>query len=197
MSLKPVPSVPFAAEQLVELAATADGALFGGFVTAYQPVVFRWALTFASDSDEAEDLTQETFIRAFRKIHQYRGEGTIEGWLYRIVRSVGVERRRVAFRRRILGRSPFARPEREVYTTDPGARVDSQTVTALIHRYFKDLPAGQREAFDLVDLQGHTAAEVGLMTGRSAGAVRVSLFKARAVIRERLLQTYAATGAII
>ena len=197
MSLKPVPSVPFAADKLVELAATADSALFSSFVTAYQPVVFRWSLTFASDADEAEDLTQETFIRAFRKIKQYRGEGTIEGWLYRIVRSVGVERRRIAFRRMILGRSPMARPEREVYITDPGARVDSQTVTALIHRYFKDLPAGQREAFDLVDLQGHSAAEVALMTGRSAGAVRVSLFKARAVIRERLLETYAATGAII
>lgn len=197
MTLKPVPSVPFAAEKLVELAATADSALFGSFVTAYQAVVFRWALTFARDSDEAEDLTQEAFIRAFRKIRQYRGEGAIEGWLYRIVRSVGVERRRVAFRRRILGRSPFARPERDVYTTDPGARVDSETVTALIHRYFKDLPAGQREVFDLVDLQGHTAAEAALMTGRSAGAVRVSLSAARSVIRERLLETYAATGAII
>jgi len=197
VNLMPVPSAAFAADKLVELAATADGVLFSSFVVAYQPVVFRWALTFARDSDEADDLTQETFIRAFRKIRQYRGEGTIEGWLYRIVRSVGVERRRVAIRRKILGRSPSARPEREVYTTDPGARVDSQTVTALIHRYFEDLPAGQREVFDLVDLQHHTPAEVALMTGRSPGAVRFSLFQARSVIRERLLETYSAKGDII
>jgi RNA polymerase sigma-70 factor (ECF subfamily) len=197
VSLKPVPAGPFAADTLMELAATADGVLFSRFVSAYQPVVFRWALTFASDADEAEDLTQETFIRAFRKIRQYRGEGAIEGWLYRIVRSVGVERKRVAFRRRLLGRSPAARPERDVYTTDPGARVDSQTISALIHRYFADLPAGQREVFDLVDLQHHTPAEVALLTGRSAGAVRVSLFQARSVIRDRLLATYAAKGDIL
>ena len=197
MNLKAVPSVPFAAESLVELAATADSVLFSNFVTAYQPVVFRWALTFARDFDEAEDLTQETFIRAFRKIRQYRGEGTIEGWLYRIVRSVGVEKRRVAFRRKLLGRSPSARPEREVYTTDPGARVDSQTVSTLIHRYLEDLPAGQREVFDLVDLQDHTPAEAARMTGRSPGAVRVSLFQARSAVRERLLQTYAAKGDIV
>jgi len=197
VSLKPVPAGPFAADTLLELAATADGVLFSRFVSAYQPVVFRWALTFASDADEAEDLTQETFIRAFRKIRQYRGEGAIEGWLYRIVRSVGVERKRVAFRRRLLGRSPAARPERDVYTTDPGARVDSQTISALIRRYFADLPAGQREVFDLVDLQHHTPAEVALLTGRSPGAVRVSLFQARSVIRDRLLATYAAKGDIL
>ena len=197
MNLKPVPSAAFAADKIIELAATADGALFSSFVTAYQPVVFRWALTFASDADEADDLTQEAFIRAFRKIRQYRGDGTIEGWLYRIVRSVGVERRRVALRRRILGRSPSARPEREVYTTDPGARVDSQTISALIHRYFEDLPRAQREVFDLVDLQHHTPAEVALMTGRTPGAVRASLFQARAVIRERLLETYSARGDIL
>jgi RNA polymerase sigma-70 factor (ECF subfamily) len=182
---------------LVKLAATADNVLFSTFVNVYQPVVFRWALTFASDSDEADDITQETFIRALRKIRQYRGEGTIEGWLYRIVRSVGVEKRRVAFRRRLLGRSPRARADRDVYTTDPGARVDSQTITALIHRYFEDLPPAQREAFDLVDLQGHTAAEVALLTGRSAGAIRVNLSAARSAIRQRLLETYAATGDII
>ena len=197
MSLQPVPAAPFAADTLRELAATADGVLFSKFVLAYQPVVFRWALTFASDADEAEDLAQETFIRAFRKIRQYRGEGAIEGWLYRIVRSVGVERKRVAFRRRLLGRSPAAMPEREVYITDPGARVDSQTINALIRRYFTDLPAGQREVFDLVDLQHHTPAEAALLTGCSPGAVRVSLFQARSVIRERLLATFAAKGDIL
>jgi len=196
LKLNPVPTA-FAADKIVALAAAADAILFNDFVTAYQPVVFRWALTFANDSDEADDLTQETFIRAFRKIRQYRGEGTIEGWLYRIVRSVGVEKKRVAIRRRILGRSPLARPEREVYTTDPGARVDSQTITALIHRYYADLPAGQREVFDLVDLQHRTPAEVALMTGRSAGAVRASLFQARSVIRARLLEMYSAKGDIL
>ena len=189
--------VAFAADKIVELAATSDGVLFSNFVKAYQPLVYRWALAFARDSDEADDLTQETFIRAFRKIRQYRGDGTIEGWLYRIVRRVGVERKRVALRRRILGRSPSARPEREVYTTDPGARIDSQSVTALIHRYFEDLPPGQREVFDLVDLQHYTPTEAALMTGRTAGAIRVSLFQARSVIRAKLLETYSVKGDIL
>ena len=197
MNRKPVPLRAFSADKLVQLAATADGAVFSEFVYAYQPLVFRWALSFARDSDEADDLAQETFIRAYRKIRQYRGEGSIEGWLYRIVRSVGVERKRVAVRRKLLGRSPAARPEREVYTTDPGARVDTQRTSALIRRYFEDLPSRQREVFDLVDLQNFTPAEAALMTGLTAGAVRLSLFKARSVIREKLIEAYSVKGDIV
>jgi RNA polymerase sigma-70 factor (ECF subfamily) len=179
------------------MAATADAALFTDFVTSYQPIVYRWALTFAGDSDEAEDLTQETFIRAYRKLGQYRGDGSIEGWLYRVVRSVGSDRRRVSVRRRVLGRSILARPDREVYTTDPGGRIDRERVSALIRRYFEDLPRRQREIFDLVDLQQYTPAEVALMTGLNAGAVRASLFKARAVIRAKLVQAFTVRGDIV
>ena len=189
--------VPFSPEKFSEMAATADAALFTDFVTSYQPIVYRWALTFAGDSDEAEDLTQETFIRAYRKLGQYRGEGSIEGWLYRVVRSVGSDRRRVSVRRRVLGRSILARPDREVYTTDPGARIDRERVSALIRRYFEDLPRRQREIFDLVDLQQYTPSEVALMTGLDAGAVRASLFKARAVIRAKLVQAFTVKGDIV
>jgi RNA polymerase sigma-70 factor (ECF subfamily) len=189
--------LPFSPEKFNEMAATADAALFSDFVTSYQPIVYRWALTFAGDSDEAEDLTQETFIRAYRKRRQYRGEGSIEGWLYRVVRSVGSDRRRVSVRRRVLGRSILARPDREVYTTDPGGRIDRERVSALIRRYFEDLPQRQREIFDLVDLQQYTPAEVALMTGLNAGAVRASLFKARAVIRAKLVQAFTVKGDIV
>jgi RNA polymerase sigma factor (sigma-70 family) len=197
MNLKPVPFAAFSADKLAQLAATADGALFSDFVRAYQPVVYRWALTFARDSDEADDLAQEAFIRVYRKIRHYRGEGSIEGWLYRIVRRVGIEKKRVAVRRKFLGRSPAARPDREVYTTDPGARVDAQRTSALIRRYFEDLPPRQREVFDLVDLQHYTPAEAALMTGLTSGAVRLSLFKARSLIRQRLLEAHLVKGDIV
>jgi RNA polymerase sigma-70 factor, ECF subfamily len=193
------PSVitPFTPEKFTDMATTGDPALFTEFVSAYQSSVYRWALTFAADSDEAEDLVQETFIRCYRKLRQYRGDGSIDAWLYRMVRNVGSERRRVSIRRKILGRSSIARPDREVYVTDPGGKVDRQRVSALVHEYCGDLPRVQREVFDLVDLQQYSAAEVALMTGRSAAAVRASLLKARAAVRSRLLQVYAQRGDII
>ena len=70
MNLKPVPSAAFAADKIIELAATADGALFSSFVTAYQSVVFRWALAFASDADEADGPCPSMSTGPFDELNQ-------------------------------------------------------------------------------------------------------------------------------
>jgi RNA polymerase sigma-70 factor (ECF subfamily) len=77
-----------------------------------------------------------------------------------------------------------------VYNTDPGARVDRERMTTFIRHFFRELPARQREVFDLVDLQGHDPAEVAEMIGLKAGTVRANLFKARASIRAHILELH-------
>ena len=72
--------------QLASLASAGDDAAFTTLVTRFQPAVFRWALIFARDPDEAEDITQEVFVRTHRQIGDYRSDGPLEGWLYRITR---------------------------------------------------------------------------------------------------------------
>src|SRR3981081_731154 len=58
--------------QLASLAAAGNDSAFTTLVTRYQPAVFRWALMFASDPDEAEDIAQEVFVRMHRQLPQYR-----------------------------------------------------------------------------------------------------------------------------
>jgi RNA polymerase sigma-70 factor (ECF subfamily) len=98
--------------------------------------------------------------------------------------------RRKQKRRKRLSLSPAARPLRDVYTTDPGARVDRERATALIYEMFAELPQRQREIFDLIDLQGLTPAEVATRTGMKPVSVRANLFKARSAIRARFLATH-------
>ena len=88
--------------------------------------------------------------------------------------------------------SPAARPERDMYTTDPGGRVDRQRAATVIRELFSDLPRRQREIFDLVDLQGLSPAEVAERTGMRPVSVRANLFKARKAIRDSLLATHPA-----
>src|SRR5258708_38242955 len=68
--------------QLVSLAASGDDSAFTTLVTRFQPAVFRWALMFAADPDEAEDITQEVFVRTYRQLGSYRSDGSVEAWLY-------------------------------------------------------------------------------------------------------------------
>lgn len=60
---------------------------FSALVERHQPAVFRWAVALLGDRDDAEDVTQEVFVRVHRKFGTFHGDGTIEGWLFRITRS--------------------------------------------------------------------------------------------------------------
>ncbi len=176
--------------QLASLAAAGDDSAFTTIVTRFQPAVFRWALMFARDPDEAEDITQEVFVRTHQQIGQYRSDGSLEAWLYRITRRSATQMRRKSKRRGRLALSPGAQPARDVYTTDPGGRVDRERAASIIRELFSTLPQRQREIFDLVDLQGLSPAEAADRTGMKPVSVRSSLFKARKTIRESLLATH-------
>ncbi|MDQ6770030.1 MAG: RNA polymerase sigma factor, partial [Gemmatimonadota bacterium] len=151
---------------------------------------FRWALMFAQDADEAEDIAQEVFVRVHRQLSQYRSDGSLEGWLYAITRRAATQLRRAQRRRKRLALSPGAAPIRDVYTTDPGGRVDRQRAAIVIRELFSELPARQREIFDLVDLQGLSPAEAAGRTGMKPVSVRASLFKARSTIRAKFLASH-------
>ncbi|HYS69550.1 MAG TPA: RNA polymerase sigma factor, partial [Gemmatimonadaceae bacterium] len=131
--------------QLASLASAGDDAAFTTLVTRFQPAVFRWALIFARDPDEAEDITQEVFVRTHRQIGDYRSDGPLEAWLYRITRRAATQMRRKRGRRGRLALTPAARPAREVYTTDPGGRVDRERAATVIRELFAALPQRQRE----------------------------------------------------
>ena len=174
---------------LVQRARLGDLDAFSDVVGILHPLVFRWALTFARDVDEAEEITQETFVLVHRKLDQYRGESAVEGWVYLITRRIALQRHRKAKRRRWLSDSGIPGAD-SVYNTDPGARVDRERMADYIRHFFRGLPARQREVFDLVDLQGHEPVEVAEMIGMKAGTVRANLFKARASIRAHILELH-------
>jgi RNA polymerase sigma-70 factor (ECF subfamily) len=161
-----------------------DALAFSAVVAAHQPQVFRWALALSGDADEADDITQEVFVRVFRKRREYRGEGSFEGWLYRITSRVAGRARRKTRLRTIPSVAD------DVYTTDPGARVDRQRAVALIRSVAESLPMRQREVFVLCDLEGRTPAQAADMLEMKDVSVRASLFKARAAIRRRILATH-------
>ncbi|MFL5603650.1 MAG: RNA polymerase sigma factor [Gemmatimonadaceae bacterium] len=176
--------------QLASLASSGDDSAFTALVTRFHPAVFRWALMFAADPDEADDVVQEVFVQTHRRIRQYRSDGPLEAWLYRMTRRVATQMRRTRKRRGRLALSPAAQARSDVYTTDPGGRVDRERAAAVIRERFYGLPARQREIFDLVDLQGLSPAEAAERTRMKPVSVRANLFKARRTIRAGILANH-------
>ena len=169
---------------LVSSVATGDKAAFVAVVTRFKPLVFRWAVALCGDIDEAEDITQEVFIRVHRSIGTFRSDGRFDAWLYRITRRVMLRMRKNNRRR-----TPVSSAS-DVYITDPGGRVDGQRAVELIRTLAAELPLRQREVFMLCDLEGRSPSEVAQLIGVKDVSVRASLFKARASIRRTILASH-------
>lgn len=143
--------------------------------------VFRLVYRMAGDLDRAQDYTQETFIRAFSRLAEFRGEAALSTWLGSIAISVTLNGLRKLRRRN----------EREVALEDgmPVGRFSSQADSDLKSRLAQaidDLPDGYRAVFVMHDVEGYTHEEIGTSLGVHPGTSKAQLFRARARLREAL-----------
>ena len=143
--------------------------------------VFRLAYRMAGDLDRAQDYTQETFIRAFNRLAEFRGEAALSTWLGSIVISVTLNGLRKVRRLR----------EREVALDDvvPVGQVTREAEPDLkvrLNRAIDDLPDGYRAVFVMHDVEGYTHEEIATSLGVHPGTSKAQLFRARARLREAL-----------
>ena len=143
--------------------------------------IYALCLRLAGDPGKAEELVQDTFIRAWEKLPGFRGESAFGTWIFRIAVNVALSDRRATGRReaRIApiadpGALPVAgRP------ADPGDRMDMEDAIA-------GLPPKARAVFLLYDVEGYQHAEIAEMTGIAEGTSKTQLFRARRLLREAL-----------
>jgi RNA polymerase sigma-70 factor (ECF subfamily) len=173
---------------LVARAAGGDGNAFTELVREHHKLVFRWALVVADDPDDADDLAQAVWIKAYRGLKGYRGGAKFTTWLYRITYNTAVEvgRKRnrqstaLAGQRESEGAPDEAAPAHE--------DLDRARLIDVVREMLTGLPPRQRAVFALADLDGVSTAEIADRLEIEEATVRVTLFKARRAIRSRLLR---------
>jgi RNA polymerase sigma-70 factor (ECF subfamily) len=157
---------------------SAERALYDAHVDRLYRVVYR----YVGEADVAEDCVQETFIRAFERIGDFRGESALGTWLGAIAVSSALNALRK--RKRASGREAEweeaeAIPAPRVSAVDPDLRTR-------LHEEIDRLPEGYRMVFLLHDVEGYTHEEIGRMLGVQSGTSKAQLFRARARLRARL-----------
>jgi RNA polymerase sigma-70 factor (ECF subfamily) len=169
---------------LISGAQGGDRGAFSRLAAAVQRKVRGWAESFTNDADDADDVTQDVLILMHRRLGQFEGKSRFSTWLYTITRNVALDRRRRVKRRerRLEAMDP------PIATTETREGFDESALTSLVLKYFDELPARQREVFELADIQGLSAPEVAERLGMKAVTVRANLFKARRTIRQRMLE---------
>ena len=157
--------------------ATAERALYDAHVDR----VFRLVYRMAGDLDQAQDYVQETFIRAFGKLADFRGESALATWLGSIAISVTLNglRKVKRFREREVALEDAA----EIGRTTREAEPDLKT---RLHGAIDALPPGYRAVFVMHDMEGYTHEEIATSLGVQPGTSKAQLFRARAKLREAL-----------
>lgn len=160
-----------------------DVEAFSGIVERYHGRCLRYALRMLGNMADAEDVIQDSFVRAFRALPTYDERGTFAPWLFRIVvnrcRSAGAARQRR--RDRFV---PF-QPERfeEPMEGDPAA---AALWRRLVGEALKRLPTPQREAFLLKHVEELSYEEMEQVTGASESALKMRVKRARAALQDIL-----------
>jgi RNA polymerase sigma-70 factor, ECF subfamily len=171
---------------VVALARDGDRSAFDELVRRTYAETFTLALRLTGDEEDARDVVQDSYLRAYRGLHKFRGEAQFTTWLYRITAncaSTQLERRRRSGHD-VLDESSALEDTRPEH--DPEARVAAATDRDHITRALRSLPPRLRQVVvlrDVYDLPHHAiAAELGI----SEAAAKVRLHRARRRLREEL-----------
>ncbi|HYD54203.1 MAG TPA: RNA polymerase sigma factor [Gemmatimonadaceae bacterium] len=173
----------------VALAAAGDRQAFERLYRRHAGRVYSLCARMAGDRTRGEELTQDVFVRAWEKLHLFRGESSFSTWLHRLAVNVVLNDRKSEGRRK-------ARFEEESeegggieahlqggpaagLPTAPGDRMDLEAAIA-------KLPPGARRVFILHDVHGYTHEEIAASTGVTTGATKAQLHRARLLLREAL-----------
>lgn len=135
----------------------------------------------AGDANDATELMQDVFIRAWRRLATYRGESAFASWLHRLAVNTMLENARSDRRRtaRVLPMDDTARLAGAARSSGVELRMDMENAIA-------SLPKGARLAFVLHDVEGYQHQEIATQLGVSVGTIKAQLHRARRLLRERL-----------
>jgi RNA polymerase sigma-70 factor (ECF subfamily) len=180
-------------QQLVERVQRGDKHAFDLLVSKYQRKLGRLISRFVRDSSDAEDVTQEAFIKAYRALPGFRGESAFYTWLYRI----GINTAKnylLSNKRRAPTTTPFDAEEAESFedgdmlreVDTPENELMSKQVVGVVQASLQQLPEDLRSALTLREIEGLSYEEIASVMNCPVGTVRSRIFRAREAVAENL-----------
>jgi RNA polymerase sigma-70 factor (ECF subfamily) len=146
--------------------------------------VYALCLRLTGNGSDADERTQDVFVRLWDKLRSFRGESAFSSWLHRLTVNVVLNERRTTGRREL--RVMTAEDPDNVAGAQHAAPLHMTGVSIDLERAIAELPDGAREVFVLYDIEGYAHAEIASMVGIAEGTSKAQLFRARRLLREKL-----------
>ncbi len=149
----------------------------------YAPMLFGICLRYAASNQEAEDILHDGFVRIIKHLHEFRGEGSFEGWLKKIMVNTAINQ----YRKNQAG---FGVVSLDDYHHAPSHEDDlvDQIAAQELFALVSAMPEGYRQVFNLFAIEGYRHKEISEMLGISESTSKTQFLKARKYLIQQLMQ---------
>lgn len=144
----------------------------------YAPKMYGVCLRYAANAEEAEDILQEGFIKVYKKISSYRGDGSFEGWIRRIFVNTAIEH----FRKKTY-LQPITEQEESTIEGKYLSVLDSLAEKDIIE-LIQQLSPGYRTVFNMYVIEGYTHKQIAEILGISEGTSKSQLSRAKLILQD-------------
>jgi len=181
---------------LVERMIEGDRKAFEELVSRYSSRVFRLAMHYTRNTEDAEEVKQEVFLTVFRKIEQFQGKSSFSTWLYRVAVNTSLMRLRSGGKAELIPIDDI-NDRVSLETDEEEPEIDAAIVTeeslARIEKAIEPLPHDFKTVVILRDIEGFSNEETAEIMDLTVPAVKSRLHRARSYLREKLEDLYRET----
>jgi RNA polymerase sigma-70 factor (ECF subfamily) len=172
-------------EALLEGCIKGDRLAQRRFYEHFKGKMFMVCLRYADCREDAEDMLQEGFVKIFRDLHQYQGQGSLEGWMRKVV--VNVALYYLKKKKRLQLGDVEDSDWKQIHETE--AQMHFQERLDMVLKMMQQLPTGFRTVLNLYILEGYNHREISALLGISEGTSKSQLNRAKSALKEMIANT--------
>ena len=181
--------IPIDEKHMIRLAADGDMAAFEQLVTTHQPAIYRLALRTVGNEEDAADMTQEAFLRAWRGLGSFQADSSLSTWLFRLTSNVCIDFLRAARRHLVVPISGLD-ADGEEYTLDAPDPVKLPEEELLAREEREELRAPEQRLILSLRVENDLSyTDIAAVLGVREGTVKSRLARARDQLRKKLSQS--------
>lgn len=174
--------------QRVKQVLLGNTSAFTYFVETYQDMAFTIAHRICGNVQDAEDVVQESFVKAYRNLHTFRNESKFSSWLYRIVYNTAVSHSKAKMW--VIDTEIELADVKEISDFNTEKKIDDAERTEMVHNVLNQMPKGDALLLTLYYMEDNAVKDITKITGLNEPNVKVKLFRARKLFKDKFVASY-------